>query len=351
LTFLIDLVKLNLMKKVFIFCCILSLPIFCTRSFASTREQVINQDLNRIESISASKAVDNANRPVWDIKLEQYLAEENPNQETAPPQNEKEQNTPDAENQPERDRAIERDLSTAGLYISGAYEMNYMHYSEWQDHDKQDEDFGSQDGFYCALGYRSPNYYDLILCKPYIEGYYRQYGNMIHYKGALIGGGAYNADQRSKIQQFGMKIGGYKDFAKPGEVYGYLDIGDRVWNRGQDQAPDYHEKYYWLYIGGGVGINHRFFSRLSTGMEAEIMGAYKPKMHANNTEITFNLRNVWGAELSLPIKYYLLKNLSLDITPYYIYWHIGASVPVDGWYEPESKTNLRGLLAGITYVF
>ena len=345
------------MKKVFILYCIFSLPIFCTISFASTREQVINQDLSRLESISASKVADDSNRPVWDIKLEQYLAEENSDQETSQSRNKIEQSTLDGENQSNRDRAIEKDMSKAGFYISGAYEMNYIHYSEWEDKNKLDEDYGSQDGFYFSGGYRSPHYYAIILGKPYIEGYYRQYANTIHYKGALIGGGPYNGDQRSEIKQFGMKIGGYKDFAIPGEIYGYLDIGNRVWNRGEDRAPDYHEKYYWLYLGGGVGISHRFFSKLSIGMEAEMMGAYKPKMHANNIDVNFKLRNVWGSELRLPIKYYLLKNLSLDITPYYIYWHIGASnfVPIDdtglGWQEPESKTNLRGLLAGITYVF
>jgi len=344
-------------KKILILYCILSLPIFCAPSFASTREQIINQDLNRMESISAPDVVDNSNRPVWDIKLEQYLAEEASRQETLHSQNEKWQNTLGAKNQSERDRAIETDMSTTGIYISGAYDINHIHYSEWSGEDKLDEDFGSQYGFYYGAGYRSPNYYDLFLGKPYIEAYYRQYANTIHYKGALIGGEPYDADQRSKIKQFGMKIGGYKDFAIPGEVYGYLDIGRRVWNRGEDQAPDYHEKYYWSYFGGGVGINHRFLSKLSVGMEAEIMGAYKPKMHANNIDVTFNLGTVWGTELKLPIKYYLLKNLSLDFTPYYTYWYIGASniVPIGdtgfGWQEPESKTNLQGLLTGITYVF
>ncbi len=253
-----------------------------------------------------------------------------------------------------RDSVIEKDMLKAGLYISAGFDMNLIHYSEWSGGVKLDEDYGSHTGSYWVVGYRSPNYYncdDWILGKPYIEGYYTQYANFIHYKGALIGGGPYNANQRSEVKEFGVKLGGYGDFSTKGEIYSYIDIGKRVWNRGEDDAPDYHEKYYWVYTGLGIGINYNFFPRLTAGFEAEYLFTYRPKMHADNIDTTFTLGHVWGTNLRMPIKYYVLKNLSLDLTPYFTYWQIHASNVLDGWYEPQSKTHLEGLLLGLTYSF
>ncbi len=382
------------MIKYIILCGAFSLHVlFSAPAFASSRQQIVSENLDRFEKISIPQVSAGREKTIWDLKLEQYAEEENRKQaivvdqirsKTArhrtkargirPKAAESQPDEPQAktvrQNQPEvnyiretrsdesyssRERAMENEISLAGFYISGGYEGNHIHYSEWHDTDKLDEDFGNMHGFYYIAGYRSPNYYDFLMGKPYIEGYYRHYSNVIHYKGALIGGGPYDCDQRSKIKQFGVKLGGYTDFARPGEVYGYFDIGKRTWDRGEDQPPDYHEKYYWPYVGMGGGLNHLFFSKLSVGMDTEVMIACRPKMRVNTMSATFKLGNVWGAQVTIPLKYYILKNLSLDLTPGYAYWNIQDSdvVAVNGTplYEPESKTNLKFLQAGITYVF
>ena len=67
--------------------------------------------------------------------------------------------------------------------------------------------------------------------------------------------------------------------------------------------------------------------------------------------------DVRGYEVKMPIKYFLLKNLSIDVTPYYTYWHINKSdvvVPPDypiPLIEPDSNTHEEGLLGGLTYIF
>ncbi|MDE2009693.1 MAG: hypothetical protein KGJ09_06400 [Candidatus Omnitrophica bacterium] len=242
------------------------------------------------------------------------------------------------------------------FYVSAAYDFNHVHYSEWSGLQKLDEDMGTQRGMYYTFGYRSPiymNYKDWIKGKPFIEGYYyRPFSSTIRYKGALIGGGPYNGDQRSKVTQMGAKIGGYDDFLGKGQIYGYLDGGKRIWDRGENVLPDYHEKYYWIYTGFGAGVSYPFISKLSVGLDAEMLFAINPRMHADTLNDTFKLGAVWGTEVKLPIKFYVLNNLSLDITPYFTYWKIQASeVLPDGYYEPVSKTHEEGLLSGMTYIF
>jgi len=254
------------------------------------------------------------------------------------------------------------------FYIAAYYDINHMHYSEWENGNKLDEDFGNHKGYYIALGYRSPNYYEWAKGKPFVEVYFRRFSNIIRYKGALQNMGTgettpYNTDERSVVKQFGLKLGASRDcFSDKGTFLGYLDVGQRIWNRGEDDSIyNYGEKYYWTYIGLGAGLNYKLIPKLSIGGEGEIMlapGGLR-KLHADSAggipDTTFNLGFVWGTELRAPIKYYLLSNLSLDVTPYFTYWKINKSniVAVDGGYlqEPESNTHLEGLLAGFTYSF
>ncbi len=257
----------------------------------------------------------------------------------------------------EKEEAIEK-----AFYIAVGYNRNYLHYSEWPD-GKLDEDYGHQNGFYLNVGYKSPNYYEALLAKPFIEGYFRYYHDLLHYKGAASNGittEPFNCKQKSAVRNFGMKLGGYKDFSEKGEIFFYLDAGKRIWDRGENGIVDgvlvYSEKYYWIYLGPGLGINYLLLPKFSVGIDAEAMFAINPRMRADLYEGgTFKLKNVHGAEVRIPIKYYLLKTLSLDLTPYFTYWHIGQSniveISGDSYVEPKSKTHIEGLLAGLTYIF
>lgn len=256
----------------------------------------------------------------------------------------------------EKRKAVE-----AALYLAAGYDVNHIHYSEWSGSDKLDEDFGNQDGFYINLGYRSPRYSETFQSKPFVEGYYRQYGDLIQYKGAASNGVItipYNVKQKSAIRRFGLKVGGYRNISKNGEWFGYLDIGKRIWIRGENEVIDgvlnYKEIYHWIYGGLGLGLNYYVHPKLSIGLEWEGWIAGSPKMYAELYEGgTFKLKNVSGIDLKMPIKYHLLENFSFDLTPYFSYFTIGHSNTVilsgDPYYEPDSKTHEEGILLGFTY--
>ncbi len=250
------------------------------------------------------------------------------------------------------------------LYIAAGYDRNHIHYSEWNGQDKIDEDFGSQNGFYINLGYKSGRYIEMFKGRPFIEGYYRRDSGIIKYKGAAfdIFGDTFpfNMMQHSVIQRFGAKIGTHMEFSKAGEALIYVDVGKRIWERGEnrivDGVTDYKEIYHWIYYGLGLGASYRIFPKFSLGIDAEGLITSSPKMESQLDEGgTFRLKNVWGAEVKLPMKYYLLENLTLDFTPYYTFWRINQSDPVVisgvAYVEPDSNTHEEGLMTGLTYTF
>ncbi|MEI8176401.1 MAG: hypothetical protein WCG78_05995, partial [Candidatus Omnitrophota bacterium] len=136
----------------------------------------------------------------------------------------------------------------------------------------------------------------------------------------------------------------------------------RTWWRGQnrinDGVLDYAEKYWWTYFGIGAGFNYRLFPRFSAGLEGELM--YAPEtlawMRSDLYEGgTFELGMILGGEIKMPFKYYLLKNLSLDLTPYLTCWEINQSTVTringEDYIEPYSRTYIKGILAGMTLSF
>jgi hypothetical protein len=246
------------------------------------------------------------------------------------------------------------------FYISGGYNINDMHYKEIsKDSDTVlDKDFGDLSGFYAAAGYKSRRYIEWLHGRPFIEGYFQRYSALINYESPSL---AFD-DEHAKILLYGAKLGAYRNFSKKGDAFGYLDIGKRVWYRGQNRiiqsTVDYAEKYWWTYFGIGAGMNYEVFPRVSVGIEAE--GMYSPEsltwMRADLYEGgTFDLGMVLGAEVKFPIKFYLLKTLSLDFTPYLTYWEISKSTntAISGteYYEPYSQTHIEGILLGATYSF
>jgi hypothetical protein len=322
-------------------------------SFASSRQQIIDNALTKVESSYPSE-----NTPSQNPYSAKIPYPDVPPQETimGPSGPTKSSNVSD-----EKKQAIDKALN---LYVSVGYDLNHIHYSEWQNQDKLDEDFGTHHGFYLNLGYKSQNYNDMLRGKPFLEGYFRKDRNLIKYKGATFDAfgdsSPYNTKQRSVITRYGAKLGSSMDFLKDGEFFGYVDVGRRVWDRGENGIEDgvtvYKEKYEWIYYGLGVGINYKFFQKLSVGLDWTGWLTSTPKMRSYLAEgATFRLRQVWGMEIKLPIKYYLLKNLTFDFTPYYTFWRINHSGVVDvlgmPLYEPDSNTREEGFLTGLTYAF
>lgn len=250
------------------------------------------------------------------------------------------------------------------FYISGGYLQNDMRYKEITKRTGNvlDEDTGKLKGFYAAVGFKSGRYVDFIHGTPFIEGYFQRYDALIMYKGGAGGEPLTFYDEHAEVQRFGVKLGGYHDFSEKVQGVGYLDVGRRIWYRGQNRiiegAQDYAEKYWWTYFGIGGGINVEILPRFRPGIEVEVM--YAPpefsRMRADLYEgATFDLGMILGADVKLPLKYYALKNLSIDVTPYFTYWEINKSdntdIGGDSYYEPYSRTRIYGLLAGLTYSF
>ena len=310
-------------------------------SFASSRQQIIDNALTETESNHRPE-----NHPEF--------------YRDAPPK----KNIPvPPEISEKRKIAIEN-----ALYIAAGYDLNHIHYSEWEkdnENFKLDEDFGYQNGFYVNLGYKSPRYSEMFYGRPFLEGYFRKYGATIQYKGATFDPdtgedtGPFNFKQKSDITLVGLKIGAYLDLSEKGEFFMYVDGGKRIWNRGENEIIDrvftFKEKYEWWYYGIGLGVNYKVLPKLSLGVDWTGWLTSQAKMKAYDEGETFRLRRVWGTQIKLPIKYYLLEKLSLDVTPYYTYWRINQSdpIPIQGSnlvkVEPDSNTNELGVLFGFTY--
>ncbi len=246
------------------------------------------------------------------------------------------------------------------FYISGGYDATHMHYTEFSGSTAIDEDYGNLRGFYGSLGYKSGRYLSWLWSRPFVEGYFRRYDALITYDGGTSAGDAFSCEQKAEVQRFGLKFGGYHSFSEKLEGLFYIDIGKRIWYRGENEVIDgvlcYAEKYWWVYMGLGGGLNYRLFSKLTCGAELEGMFALHSEMRADLYEGgTFVLGGVSGWEVKLPIKYYFLHNLSLDLTPYFTWWNITKSDPVriSGayYYEPDSYTYIQGLLLGLTCSF
>lgn len=325
--------------------------------FTYSREEIISQTLTQMELILSLQTESYpSNSTIWDVKLRKHLMEEiNADRESI---------SNNQENQKNILSEINPDEQKGSFYISGGYNANHIHYKETRGERTLDEEYGKLKGFYVALGYRSPNYYEVLLGKPFVEAYFRRSANLITYDGGTSAGNDFQFDdQKAKIFRYGIKLGGYRDFlSERGDYFGYFDIGQRVWYRAENRILQgvliYAEKYWWTYFGAGAGFNYKLIPQVSTGIDFEMMfsNSHLAKMRADLYEGgTFELKNVYGLEVKAPIKYYFLKNISFDVTPYFTYWHIKESDPVliSGAYyvEPDSRTHIEGLLTGFTYNF
>lgn len=246
------------------------------------------------------------------------------------------------------------------FYISGGHNANYMHYKEVDEDATLDENYGKTLGYYGRIGFKSARAIGALELMPFVEGYYLRFDGMNAYDGSIIGGGAFAADQRAEVHRYGLKIGGYHEFSPRIESFIYFDVGRRIWYRGENETVRgvlmYAEKYYWVYIGLGGGLNYMLMPKLSIGLELEFMASPDAKMRADLYEGgTFRLGGVAGWEIELPLRYYLLKNLSFDITPYLTFWNISESDSVlisgSSYVEPNSRTHIEGLLVGLTCIF
>lgn len=246
------------------------------------------------------------------------------------------------------------------FFIGGGYDFNYMRYKEYSGPNTLDEDAGHQDGFYVNAGFKGGRPLAWLMdSRPYVEGYFRRYEDEITYDGAS-GAGPISFKERSAIKRYGLKLGGTHNFSEKLNNIFYFDVGQQVWYRGENEVIGgvltYAERYRWVYLGLGGGFNYRLLPKFSCGAEIEVMGAIDSKMRADLYEGgTFILKDVYGFEVKVPLKYEIFKNLTFDATGYFTWWSISRSDPVTisgtAYYEPDSHTYVAGLLTGLTYAF
>ena len=327
------------MRKILLLVVLFSL-LYPRLSFSSARQDAIDVTLNQVEfALAQNNLAQDEYGKVNSASGSQttYI------QERTPDKWEREQ---------EEDKNI--------FYISGGYETNYMRYREFSNKNTLDRDYGAMDGFYVTAGFKSNHDIESIQGRPFAEFYFRRFEDLITYDGRTWGGTAVKFNERSCVQQFGLKLGAYKDFAERGEITVYFNIGRRVWYRGENEILDgvitYAEKYYWTCLGPGARITYWLTPKFLPGLELEGLFTDSAKMRADLLEgATFTLTDVYGIEVKAPLKYYLFKNLSFDLTPYYTYWRIYLSEPAQisgiGVAEPDSKTHILGLQTGLTYYF
>ena len=278
-----------------------------------------------------------------------------------------------------RKSIIEKTLDLLeNVYISANWCRYHLGYKEFSDEDVLDEEFGWLKGWDIKLGYLHKKDYGRFWGRPFIEIYGRKIDELITYKGQTQAGNPLNFKTKAKIQRWGAKFGGYRKLSPICDVWGYLDVGRRIWLRGENEvvkqswgeAIAYKEKYSWTYMGVGAKIEYKKYKPLLLGADFEVLGTFKRyrrlvvysfKGTANGVpfsldEYKFRLGSVWGINFELPIKYQLFNHLSLDITPYYTYWKINESNKIDIGggvyiYEPESKSKIYGVLSGFTFTF
>jgi len=227
---------------------------------------------------------------------------------------------------------------------SGTVVMDYREFgdSEKVVLDRDYTDPGDLNGV--EVTFRTPLYF--------IEGALYQ-GNS-HYTGSTWDGQPVSSLQTGVIL-FNGRIG-----ITPGEGGPYLVAGYRSWWRGTSDSPgDYNEHYYWKYIG--LGYRGEFqFGEFQFSPSAEWERGIDPEMKAYlGSEPTFDLGEVTGVRLELPLSWRLNPYFSLLLQYRFQYWYITGSGPtpavIDGQnytlYEPPSKTYLHYLSWGFSLSF
>lgn len=209
--------------------------------------------------------------------------------------------------------------------------------------DTERADYGKVRGFSVAL---TPRHNGFYLSASYAKG-------NTDYVGSILGSGnPYGSAvgiTRNEISDYTF---GYKATAKLDPRGGWempvtVGIGYRRWLR----QLGYDELYDWGYYDAGVGLHYAFSSKLSLGVDGNYRKAFNSQMYENLHGYTFNLQNVHGYKITVPLEVKLDQKLSIFGSYNYEYWNIGASNPVGGYYEPDSETKNETLSFGLKLNF
>jgi opacity protein-like surface antigen len=128
-------------------------------------------------------------------------------------------------------------------------------------------------------------------------------------------------------------------------------VGYRGWLREISGVSGYEELYEWGYMSVGLGLHTQFSPDVFIGIDADYRKAFNAQMYENAQGYTFDLKNVYGYTVSVPIEIKLDHKWSAFGRYSYEYWNIGASNYINSAYEPDSETKNETLSIGVKYYF
>lgn len=215
--------------------------------------------------------------------------------------------------------------------------------------DTETNDFGDISGFTLSL---EPQYRGVYITSSYSSG-----------DTDYVGGtdvdptyGSYTTTTRNSIIDYSV---GYKttiplDPRAGVEMPFNIGLGYRRWLREVQSTADawgYDEEYDWGYLDIGTGMHFALSRNAMLGFDAHYRNGFGARMYENSNGYTYNLKNVYGYKIAVPLEIALDRSLRLFFLYSYEYWNIGASDPVGGYYEPDSETKNEILSAGLKLLF
>lgn len=215
--------------------------------------------------------------------------------------------------------------------------------------DTETNQFGDVTGFTLSL---EPQYYGLYITSAYSSG-----------KTDYIGGtesepiyGSFRTTTHNSITDIsaGFKSTLMLDPRGGVEMPLKIGYGYRKWKRALQSTPDVwgvDEIYDWQYFDIGVGLHFALSPTATLGIDANYRNAFDAKMSENMNGYTFELNNVRGYKIAVPLEVALNSSLSAFIVYNYEYWNIDASDTVGGYYEPDSETKNETLSVGLKMWF
>lgn len=132
-------------------------------------------------------------------------------------------------------------------------------------------------------------------------------------------------------------------------------LGLRKWFRGKGEyAYSYDELYSWYYYNIGINSKYNFNDNLSLGLNLDYKKSFSGELKTG-LGVNFNLDEVDGFTLSVPVEYNLTQNISFIFETKLEKWFIEKSeykkLGTYTIYEPESETFNKSLSLGLKFYF
>jgi hypothetical protein len=248
-----------------------------------------------------------------------------------------------------------------GITLSAGYAGEHFHYGE----SIGDQEHGWLNGFYVGTNYKSQSNV-LGLGNLDLGLKYTYLGGSINYDGSQINlitnqTTPWSTDTSESISNIQFKGGFDQALSNNISVGEYLSLGYRYWNRHIEGVGGYTEDYNNGYIGLGAKAAYMWNDKLSTGIDAEInwSPAWSSINYMSSPYGDYDMGSAYNLKVEVPVSYNVTQQLSVNLTPYYSYWHFNSSsaqntvidgIPVTS-YEPSSETNSAGLNVGVSYRF